>query len=115
MQIDCRVDPVDSRIVVASLFGHLNEDGTERVWQATSSLLDEGHPSLVVDLGQVDLLTSAGLGTLVRLHHRVHKLGGRIALFGASSRVRDVIDIVMLTDILNLCATMDEARNRVSG
>ena len=108
------MDSVDPRIIVASLVGNLNEDGTERLWQATSSLLDESHPSLVVDLGRVELLTSAGLGTLVRLHHRVHKLGGRIAMFGASSRVRGVIEVVMLTDILNLRSTIDEARSRVN-
>jgi len=115
MEIDCRLDDVDSRIVVASLIGHLNDDGTDRVWQGTTALLDERHPSLVVNLSRVELLTSAGLGTLVRLHHRVQKLGGQIAVVGAKKRVRGVIEVVMLTEILGLCETMEEARARIVG
>lgn len=114
MEVSCRIDGVDARIVVVSLTGSLNAEGTDRVWAAASSLLGEQHPSLLVDMEGVGLMTSAGLGTLVRLHHRVHKLGGTIALFGVNERVRSVIEVVMLTKILNLSDTLDEARNRVS-
>jgi len=51
----------------------------------------------------------------VRLHHRVQKLGGKIAIFGVNKRVRSVIEVVMLSEILNLSETLDEARSRVSG
>ena len=115
MNVDCRLDEDGGPIVVASLVGLLDADATESVWEAISALLDGQHPSLLVDVGAVELITSAGLGTLVRLHHRVQKLGGRISIFGANRRVRGVIEIVMLTEILNLCETVDEARSRVGG
>ncbi len=115
MKVNCRLDGANESIVVASVAGSFNADGTDRVWEAASSMLDEQHPSLVVDMSGVELMTSAGLGTLVRLHHRVQKLGGTIAIFGVNKRVRSVIEVVMLTEILNLSETFDEATFRASG
>jgi len=63
----------------------------------------------------VDLMASAGVGALVRLFHRVQTLGGQMAVFGANERVHDVIEVVQLSQILNVCDTMDEARARLRG
>ena len=113
MTVDCRVDQEAGGIVVASLSGHFDAGGADQVWDAAAALLDEEHPSLLVDMSEVELMTSAGLGALVRLLHRVQKLGGKIAVFGANTRVKDVVEVVMLAEILNLCGTIDEARIRV--
>lgn len=115
MQVDCRTDPEMSTTVVASLTGHLEAPGAARLWDAATPLLSEDSPSLVVDMTGVDLMASAGVGALVRLYHRVQKLGGRMAVIGTSERVRGVIEVVQLSQILNICDTMEEARARLQG
>ena len=113
MQVDCRPDPEMSTTVIASLTGHFGADGAGRLWDAASPLLSEDSPSLVVDVTGVDLMASAGIGALVRLLHRVQSLGGRMAVIGTNERVGEVIEVVQLSRILNVCDTMGEARERL--
>jgi anti-anti-sigma factor len=115
MIVRCHVDTTLTDAIVSNVFGPLNEKGAAKVWDAVSDELSREHPSLMVDLSEVDLITSAGIGALVRIHHRVHNLGGTLALFGANSRAREVIEAVMLADVLNLCDTIDDARTRLPG
>ena len=115
MDVRCAVDREIDRAVVAVVVGAFDAVGADRLWERVVSMLDEEMPSLLVDLTGVELITSAGIGALVRLLHRVQKLGGRLVAFGANPRVRQVIDVVMLGEILGMCDTIDEARARLVG
>ena len=115
MIVRCHVDTTLEDAIVSNVFGPLDEKGSVKVWDAVADELSREHPSLMIDLSEVDLITSAGIGTLVRIHHRVQKLDGTLALYGANSRAREVIEAVMLADILNLCETIEDARTRLAG
>lgn len=114
MQAECRPDGELAGATVVILEGLLDPAGAETLWQAASPRLTATDPSLLVDLSGVNLMTSAGVGVLVRLLHRVESLGGRVALFGAGRRVREVIEVVHLREVLNLCDSIEQARERVS-
>jgi anti-anti-sigma factor len=66
-----------------------------------------------MDMSGVSVLTSAGVGTLIRIRHRLQRFGGGVALFGCSPRVLEVIRIVLLEQILLVSATVAEARTRL--
>jgi anti-anti-sigma factor len=113
MIVRCHIDTTVENAIVSNIFGALDEKGSVKVWDTVADELSRDLPSLMIDLSEVDLVTSAGIGALVRIHHRVQKLGGTLALFGPKPRAREVIDAVMLTDILNVCGSIDEARERL--
>ena len=113
MQVECRSDGVVAGATRVTLDGLLDQHGAEALWRSARGHLSESAPLLIVDLSGVALMTSAGVGVLVRLLHRVESLGGRMALCGGGRRVREVIEVVRLGDILNLCDSVDEARSRV--
>lgn len=113
MQVECGPDGEVVGATRATLGGLFDQAGAETLWEAASGRLTESAPSLILDLADVTLMTSAGVGVLVRLLHRVERFGGRMALFGAGRRVREVIEVVRLRDVLNLCESVDEARSRV--
>ena len=115
MIVRCHIDTTVEDAIVSNVFGPLDEKGAVKVWDALAEELTGEHPSLMIDLSEVDLITSAGIGTLVRIHHRVHKLGGTLALYGANTRAREVIEAVMLADILNLCESIEDARTSLAG
>jgi anti-anti-sigma regulatory factor len=58
-------------------------------------------------------VTSAGIGTLVRLLVRLRGFGGTVAIFGCSDKICEVFEIVMLHEILHVCESEDEARARL--
>jgi len=113
MRADCGPDGELANAVVATIEGLFDEAGAATLWQAVAPSLDSATPSLLVDLTGVNRITSAGVGVLVRLLHRVQSLGGGMAVFCAGSRVRDVIGVVRLEEALNLSASIGEARQRL--
>lgn len=60
---------------------------------------------LLVDLGRVTILTSAGIGTLVRLHKAVSAQHGRLVVYGLSD---DISDLLKLTRIDRLFPLRDD-------
>ena len=113
MELQCRPDGELERTVFVELHGSLDVGGAVQLWDRVTPELDAGTPSLLIDMSSVDLITSAGIGALVRLLHRVQSLDGNIALFGANPRVREVIEVVMLAEIFRLSDTIEEARERL--
>jgi anti-anti-sigma factor len=114
MQVRCETDAEVAGAVALGVTGNLGPAGMDTLWEAVTAELSEASPSLLVDLSGVELITSAGIGTLVRLLHRVQSLDGQMVVFGANPRVYEVIDAVMLAGILKLCDTIDEARERLA-
>jgi len=113
MRVSCQTDTEIRTAVVMSPVGNLDASGTNALWEAVTAHLSEATPSLLADLSGVEIMTSAGIGILVRLFHRVQSLGGGMVVFGAGERVRDVIEVVMLTEVFRLCDTLAEARQRL--
>ena len=113
--VPCAPDAERTDALLAEPSGSLDVAGAARLWEVVSERLDAETPSLLVDLSAVPLVTSAGVGTLVRLLHRVRNLGGSMAVFAASTRIREVLDAVMLTEILRLSQDLEEARARLGG
>lgn len=113
MRADCRPDGELANAVVATLEGSFDEAGAAALWEAVTPHVDAARSSLLIDLSGIRLITSAGVGVLVRLLHRVESLGGGMAVFGAGSRVREVIGVVRLEEALNLSASIAEARQRL--
>jgi anti-anti-sigma factor len=113
MRADCRPDDAMRDAVVVTLDGLFDEAGAVTVWQEVTPSLDSATPFLLVDLAGVNRITSAGVGALVRLLHRVRGLGGGIAVFGAGTRVRQVIEAVRLDQLLNLGTSIGDARERL--
>ena len=79
------------------------------LWESASQLVDRTTRFLVFDFTKITMMTSAGIGTLVRLHTRLQGLGGGLAIYGCSSRVREIFSIVMLDKILAVHDTESEA------
>jgi anti-anti-sigma factor len=53
-------------------------------------VVDGGVRHLVVDLANVQMVDSSGIGLLISAHNSLHKLGGRLAIVHAS---KDILDL----------------------
>src|SRR6185436_17394708 len=73
-------------------------------------LVRSGHKHLVVDLGGVSAIDSAGVRALVRGHTSAQRAGGSLRLAAAQPAVRKVIDISHLGAIFESYESVDAAR-----
>jgi anti-anti-sigma factor len=61
-----------------------------------------GPHRLVLDLGNVALVTAAGLGALVRLHKMTRAAGGSLALHNLNDEVYEVFEVTRLTSLFDV-------------
>ena len=95
--------------LIVRLSGNLEVNGATQLWEDVSARADEETRNFVFDFDAVPIVTSAGIGTLVRLLVRLRGYGGTVAIFGCSDKIKEVFSIVMLQDILHVCESEDEA------
>ena len=80
------------------------------VEEATSG--DEAR--LVLDLGGVRFLGSAGLGELVKIGKRLRERGGGIALARPKPRIRRLLALVGLDGVLRVFPSVEEAQEHLA-
>jgi len=51
------------------------------------SVLEEDPKELVIDLGNVEMIDSVGLGVLIATHNSLGKIGGKLKVVNASSNI----------------------------
>jgi anti-anti-sigma factor len=71
--------------------------------------VDEGYTRLLLDLGKTESMAAAVLGTLARLHQRLERGRGRLALCGLNPTLRKMLQICRLDQALKIYADLGEA------
>ncbi len=73
------------------------------------SLLQQGRKKLVLDLGNVSYMDSAGLGQLVQSHVTVSNNGGSLKLLNLTKRLNDLLVLTKLATVFDSYTTEAEA------
>jgi len=88
-------------------------DGDLRLREEFRVALEQGCRHFVMDLAQVNHVDSAGLGELIACKKRVLEHGGELALLRPRPRVRELLWMVRLTDVLGVYEDTGEASRAV--
>ncbi len=95
--------------LIIHLAGSLDVHGAAMLWETASQLVDQETRFIVVDFTKVSILTSAGIGILIRLFTRLKGYEGGLAVFGCGSKIREIFTIVMVDQILKVRDNEDQA------
>ena len=113
MQVQCEPDAEVGNATRVTVSGLVDAVGATELWEAASPHIGAERPSMMVDLTGVEVLTSAGITTLIRFLNHTKPLGGKLALYGCKPGVRKVFRIVGLESMLGVVDTAEEARVKV--
>jgi len=97
------------------LTGRLDTAGVDRIETRFGAAIVPAARNTVVDMSGVTFLASMGIRMLITTTRSLSRKGGKIALYGATPAVREVIDTVALTDIVPVAGTEGEAITIVAG
>jgi anti-sigma B factor antagonist len=64
---------------------------------------------LVIDLGGVDFMSSAGLRLMLLIFRQVASAGGKVAMIGLSDDIRDTMSLTGFLDFFTTADSMDGA------
>jgi anti-sigma B factor antagonist len=103
MQLETRTA---NDVVIVRVVGDitLGKGGDVLLKDKMNSLLQQGHRKMLIDLGQVSYVDSAGLGQLVAIHATVARHGGGLKLLNVTKRLRDLL---VVTKLLTVFDTFD--------
>jgi anti-anti-sigma factor len=82
---------------------------------ACNSLVDAGIVKAVVDFSAVPYIDSTGLAFVVELHKSLAARGGQLILAGANQRVREVLRLTRIGEIVPQFGDVDDAEAALRG
>lgn len=113
MRVTCSKDSELDKVVHAVPEGMLEAHGATHLWDVVSERLSDNTPSLLIDMSRINLMTSAGVGVLIRLLTRARKLGGAVSVYGCSERNQTILRVSGVEPLVNACQTEEESRQRL--
>jgi anti-sigma B factor antagonist len=108
MDLSVRVDDVEGW-AVARVTGDVDISTAPRLRERLVSLVSEGRTQIVLDLEEVDLLDSTGLGVIVGMLKRARTMGGDLRLVATRPAIRKVFEITALDRTMPLADSVEEA------
>lgn len=79
----------------------LNQGGDVLLKDKIQSLLQQGRTKLVLDLGGVSYVDSAGLGQLVQIHATTKAKGGSLRIANVTKRLKDLLVVTKLVTVFD--------------
>lgn len=89
--------------------GRVDSVTAPELGEALNAQIDGGKKNLVVDLSEVDYMSSAGLRELVSALKRVKPMGGDLRIAAPSERVREVLELAGLDSLFKVYDDQVEA------
>mgnify|MGYP001011354865 CR=1 FL=1 len=89
-------------IVVVELKGQLTMgEGDVELRDAIHKLAEGGAKSILIDLGKVTYMDSAGLGELIRCYTTVSNRQGKLKLLNLTRKIKDLLTITKLITVFD--------------
>ena len=95
--------------VVITLVGSMDALTAEQVHSTIGGQLTRGQLQIVLDLSQVDFMSSAGLRVLLDMLKRSRGLGGDLCIAAAQPDIQRVLEISGLVGVMKVHSSVREA------
>jgi anti-sigma B factor antagonist len=88
-----------------------DDDNIEQLGEALFSLLKkDARSQIILDLSQLDFVTSAVLGKFITLHRRLHRQGGALVLCSLQPNLRETLRASRLLDYFQTADSVESAK-----
>ena len=84
-------------------------DGDELLRAKVNAIIQSGAKKIVLNLGDVPYIDSAGLGEVVRTYTTVSRQGGALKLLNLTKRIQDLLAITKLLTVFDTYDTEADA------
>jgi len=84
-------------------------EGDELLKDKVNSLVKQGRQKVILNLGEVPYIDSAGLGEVVRTFTTVSRQGGSLKLLNLTKRITDLLSITKLLTVFETYESESDA------
>jgi anti-sigma B factor antagonist len=96
-------------VVILALSGKLDATTAKNFEEKILGVIDSGAQRLIIDLSQLEYVSSSGLRVFLLVAKRLQGRQGRIVLCALKDHVRQVFDLAGFSSILSIYGSRDEA------
>lgn len=80
-----------------------------------NQLVSGGKKNVIVNMKDVDWISSTGIGILMRGYKSIREAGGEFVLCHVGDRTQQVFNVLRLYDIFTIVETEEDAKRRLAG
>jgi len=107
IQIDFSIN-TEQGYYLLSVGGEVDASSSIHLETALTEAMD-GHKKIIVDLGELDYISSAGLGVFMSVIQKIENENIQLVLYNLKEKVMEVFDILGLTQLLNIKENQEQA------
>jgi len=100
-------------VAVVKLAGFLDAHTVTDFDARMENFLDQKRTQVVLDIGDLNYISSAGIGAMMGLAHRLRKMEGKLILLKPSDKVFKILDTLGFTKIFQITHDESEAKKAV--
>jgi anti-sigma B factor antagonist len=112
IQVSTEVAGSRNQISIIKVGGYIDTTTSSELERSLDSLLKQGRFFLIVDLGNVDYISSAGWGIFISEIKSIRENGGDLKLVRMVPDVYEIFELLEFHHILDVYDTVDEAINK---
>ena len=100
----------EGEISIIAIDGSLDTNTSKEAGDQLTKLVEEGKTKLLIDLSNLDYISSSGLRILLATSKKLKPLKGEMRICGLNETVNEVFEISGFTMIFKVFKTEEEAR-----
>ena len=93
---------ISSKNIVISLIGRLDTITSPQLEEEINSFSLENIETVILDLKELEYISSAGLRVVLMIHKKMNKLGGQLKLINVNDMILNIFDMTGLSEFLNI-------------
>jgi anti-anti-sigma factor len=102
-------------VLIGTISGSIEARAVEKLDGDLSSRLDSKPVCVLLDLGDVDYISSTGWGLMAKYHEQLQDWGGALTLCRMRPELHEIFRLLELDSVIKVYATQDEAVRAVEG
>ena len=113
---DIQAKDPSSKAKLITISGQLDESNVDNKAKEIYQMLDAtpGKLSLVFDFAGLDYMNSKSIGYLTDWYGKITERGGKVLIAHAKPNIKDILQVVGLTQLIQLFESLDEAKASAS-
>jgi anti-sigma B factor antagonist len=96
-------------ISIVQLLGRLDSNTSPEFEQRLFKVIDDGELSVIVDFGELDYISSAGLRVLLKAAKQLKRSQGKIVLCSMKDYIKEVFEIAGFVSLFPIAPSVGDA------
>jgi len=107
--MDVKINETENGVVIKLAGEMMLGYSANDVHEAIKNAIDNNKKKIVMDLSQVQYITSWGIGILIYGHTTTTNLAGEFKLAGVSEKIREIFKKIKIDNVFERYGTVEEA------